>query len=286
MTVGGVHSGRFGTINGIAAVRNWSINDEQSPATFVNSATAIGHGRAVGVNSWTGNYAKHGGLIDYFPGQTFSFTGYEEADTDILNGIGSTVSGTVIVDSVSITWDWASGQVLAHQVQFSGVGLPTYANGGTAILDATVGIAQPIGLCSIATSPDGTTQTVMTGITQATLNITAANASYVNSGTAGGTGRKAGIIDWQLAISIEESNLYQGLAKGNLFQLKLFTDATNFYLLKWGQLINSTGLVVNPENGAIISQTLNFGMAAVNPAYPTIPGRIILPGGSTPVWGS
>lgn len=256
----GVHGGRFGVVNGITQVRNWSINDDGNASRFVNSATKMGAGRRAGVKQWNGSYASHGGIPAVMPSEFFSFLGYTAPDDDTAGGVGQTYEGTAIVDAIGINWNWAGGPVLEHQVGFSGhLGLTPNA-ADTAITDATVSNPEPICPCKIEYSADGNTWTELDNITQASLNIQAANGSYVNSSTDCNTGRVPGPIDWAASIAVEDNLLGSGLTKFTDYWWKFYVTASTFYELKWGIVKSFTGLQINRETQQVISHVINLEM--------------------------
>lgn len=281
----GVYSGRFGMLLGIAAIRNWQVNDEHNPAVFANSATAIGHGRRRGVSSWAGSYSNHGAQPPLFPGQFATFEGYTAPDSGILDGTGNNYTGQIICDSVGIAWDWTGGQVLSSQSQFSGTGVLGYDTSDH-ITDASLSDPEPILPCKVQyQAVSGGAFSTLACITQANLNITSANVPYVNSSTSGTTGRAAGLIDWSASINIEDDALYSGLVKGNSYIWRFFTTATKYYELAAGIVVNAGNLNVNPETGAIISYTMNLAMDGMYDVSGTsTKGHIKLPDLST-YWG-
>lgn len=281
----GVYGGRYGVLKNLGGVRNWVINDEQAAAQFVNSAVAAGTGRRQGVNSWTGGYGNHGAVPPLMPGAFANFEGYTAPASGVLGSSGNIYTGQIIVDGVSILWDWASGQVISNQSQFSGTGALT--SGSTASdTDATVSDPQPIGAAKITYAPaSGGSDTTISNVVQANLNITCANQPYVTSSTSGNTGRVAGIFDWNASLVIDDDVLYSQLTKGTSYIFKFFIDATTYYELKWGLVISATNLTVAPEGGQVIQYTLNLGMnGTTNLAGTPTQGHIKLPAG-TILWG-
>ena len=273
-----VHGGRFGVVNNIAAVRDWAINDEGTLAAFRNSATANGMGRRAGVLAWNGSYQAHGAVPAVLPAAFFSFLGYTAPDNDTLGGTGETYAGNAIVDAVNINWDWAGGQIINHAVNFSGnLGL-TATPTDTAISDSSWNDPESTNGTVIKYSPDGTTWTTLGNLTQASLGINASNPSFVNSSTAGLTGRRAGPIDWSLQLSIESNLNGSGLVKGTSYQWRLYTTATLFYLLKWGRVKGFSGLNVNRETGTIIAHSIQVEMDAT---VGGVAGSILMPGGAS-----
>lgn len=260
-----IHGGAKGVVDGVSAVRNWQISDDGQLSRFVNSATALGSGRRKGIQQWNGNYACHGAVPAHFPGEFFTFLGYTAPD-DNVSGVGLTYGGEAVVDAIGINWDWASGNVIEHSLGFSGHLALTATAADTEVLDATVSDPEPVGVTKIAYSANGSDFTDLTDLTQASLQIQAANSSYVNSSTASGTGRIAGPIDWTASINIESSVMGHGLTKFNDYVWRFYVTATTYYELKWGQVKGYTGLVINPETGQVISHTINIEMNATKSA--------------------
>lgn len=275
-----IHGGRYGKINGIDAVADWQISDNGTLAQYRNSGTGAGMGRKQGTTSWAGSYNGHGATPTVLPTEIFPFLGLAGTDDDFApSGVGLTYGGDVIVDSININWDWASGNIISHSVGFSGhLGLTRLTADETEFSSAVSNPESSNGCIFQYSSDDGDTWTTFTAMTNAALSIMAANQSYVNSDTAGRTGRKPGPIDWQLQITCE-SNIYgNGLVKGQSYWWRCFVNSEEFYDLKWGRVKEFTGINVNPQTGSIISQTVAIEMdAALNGAL----GFIKLPTGGT-----
>jgi len=270
-----IHGGRFGTINGIPAVKSWQINDDGNLSRFINSATAMGHGRRKGVSQWAGGYGSHGAKPAVMPAKFFSFAGYTAPDNDTANGDGQVYLGNAIVDSVNITWDWAGGGVLQHQVGFSGDLALTSTPNHAAYLDSTISGPQAVGLCSIQHSIDGSAWVTTANITQAQLNIVAANSAYINSSTASGTGRVPGPIDWTASLAVDGELFGNGVSKNADYWWRFYINATEFYELKWGTVKGFSGLTVDRESQKVVSHSINIEMNATS--------DIVVPG--TPAMG-
>ena len=275
-----VHSGRFGTIDGIPAVRNWQINDDASLSAFANSATRRAQGRRKGVSQWGGSYGAHGAVPIVLPGELFDFLGYTAPDTDVEGTAGITYSGNAIVDSFGVAWDWAGGSVLAHQIGFSGNLALTKTPADAAVLDASVSDPEYPCPTKITYSVDGITFTELTDLVQASFNIQAQNSAYVNSSTGCNTGRKAGLIDWNLSMTTENNNLGGGLTKFTDYWFRLYITATTYYELKFGMVKSFSGLTIDEESGRIISHTINVEANAVKAGGSV--GHILLP--DTTLW--
>lgn len=278
---GGPLSGRYGVVNGLSAIRNWQVNDNGALAKFVNSATAIGAGRRAGVSSWSGSYSNHGGTPPVFPGTLFGFTGFTAPDDQILGHQGAKYVGNALVESVSINWDWTSGNVLENQTSFQGA-LGLAESTGYPVADAGVSDPEPVGPCFIEYSADnGSTWTTLQNVTQASLQMQNAVQPVVTSSTNGLTDRRAGPFDWAANITVEDTIMGSGLTKYSAYIWRFHTTATYFYLLKWGRVKEFTGLNVQPESGAIISHNIALEMSATEQiaGTPTL-GQVRGPGAS------
>ncbi len=277
-----VHSGKFGVVNGQSTVRNWVINDVQEGKAFVSSNTKGGTGRRESIHDWTGSFSAYGGIPAALPGAALAFSGKTSADDDSQTGTGQVYTGTAIVDSVVITWNWASGDILSYVTNFSGNG--ELVESVATLSDATSPVTPAILLTKVEweTNTVGPVFTEWENLAQAVLTITAANQPYVNSSSViSGKAwrlRKAGIIDMTLAVT-EQATLRASLpALGVSEVIKLYTDATLFYELTWMQVLDFSGINVDIETGAITSRTVNFGMDGFKAG---VAGTIKLPDAST-----
>jgi len=281
----GIHSGKHGQINGVNTMRRWTINDILKHAQAVASNTLQGVARKGGVRDWNGSYMAFGGnpVSMVLPGQSFAFVGYGAPNNDV-SGVGLRYEGNAVAKSVAIVWNWKTQEIIGHTVQFEGdLELSindTGADPGDTVAPA---ILSPGGTkIDWALNNSGSFST-LPNLTQATLTITQAIAAYVNSSTyiAGETwtGKKAGApIDWTLSIQQEDTDRLTNVWEpGDVLDLKLFVDSTNFWRLKFGLAGDFTGIGANRETGAIIARTLNVAM---NAYYGSSVGQILLPGGT------
>jgi len=279
----GVLSGRYGQVNGVNTLRQWSINDTLSPAKAVASNTLQGTARKKGVRNWSGSFNTFGAAKNLvLPGDSFSFVGYGAPDNGVAGAAGLRYSGTALCKSVAITWNWESGDILSQVVQFEGSLELTKASGADPG-DAVAPVLPEVGPTDIKWAAGNLTNFAsLPNMTQATLTITAAVTPYVNSSTyINGflwTGKKAGPIDWTLAIQQEDTERLTNIFEiGDVVNLKLFTDASLYWLLTYGFVRDFTGITVNRETGAIISRTINIDM---NAYYGSTAGQIAMPGGT------
>jgi hypothetical protein len=274
----GVFTGHLGAINGISNVRNWTIEETSDPKVAVSSATRRGTSRKSGVKSWTGTFSQYGGNPSYMPGDILPFVGYRNSSTDIRNTAGIRSTGDIIIDSVAITWNWNTNEIISMVSNFSGDGALAHAS-GAGVIDATIADNK---------TPCGTNvlldEVVLPDVLTATLTLSMANQSFVSSSTACWTKRKRGAaLDFTLAIiQYNESGLGPVLLGADAL-IKLYTDDTSFWSLKWCQLQGITGVSVDIETGAIIQQTLNFNFNGISAG---VLGHIRKPGSLTDYWPS
>lgn len=258
MTLSGPIGGRLALINGIHAVQSWEVSDSGSLAAGINSGTALAPLRRPGVEQWGGSYSGHGGLPQVIPGTLFGFEGFAGPNDGVYGNNGSKYVGDAIAASATVNWNWAQGGLLEHQVQFLGhLGLEGSTAEPTA-QDTIVSNPEYARVCKIEYSEAGSVWTELDTATQASFTIMNAVKEYCNAGTDGLTGRTAGTYDFSAAVSVQESVLGAGLTKGTAYQMRMYTTATLFWLIKWFRYKEATGITYNRATGDIISQTLNF----------------------------
>lgn len=269
----GVHSGKFAVVNGMSTVRNWNVSDLITNPRYVASNTLGGSGRVSGIQDWNGSFGFYGAVPPVMPGEIFSFLGYTAPNDDISGSNGQRGSGDAIVDNIAIVFNWQNGEIISGTVNFSGDGALAWAS-GAAITDATAPDVPSICGVKIELSDDDAAFTELANLSQATLTISAANVSYVNSSTACWTKRKAGPLDWNLSLTLDDDVF---LVKGANKVVRVYIDATTFYKLKWGKMKDINGITANIETGDIIRHTAMFEM---NGFVAGVAGQIVLPDAS------
>lgn len=254
----GVHSGRFGAVNGISTVRNWSITDDMTNPAYKASNTAAGTGRISGIEMWTGSFGIYGAIPPVMPGEIFTFAGYSAPDDDAVGSDGTTAEGSAIVDSLAINFNFQTGDIISQVINFSGhLGL-TWTDADDVLTDSSAPDVPPICGCKVDYSSNGSDFSTLSDILQATLTITAANQAYVNSSTGCTTGRKPGPIDWTAAITRQSTA--KTLTKGADYVWRFYTDSNSYYQMKWGKVKNFSNFNVDIESGKIVDHVINLEM--------------------------
>jgi hypothetical protein len=270
----GIHSGKFGVVNGRSHIRNWSLEDSIQPEVYYASNTKFGAFRNSGVEDWTGGFEGFGGEPPVLPGANLAFSGYTAPDNDIVGGQGKIYAGAFIVNAVTVNWNWQPTQTLNWTAEIA------RRTGAVTISDSVhedTAVTLPQKMCGLKIQiGDAGAEEDWENVVQATFNITADNQTYVNSSTSCRTYRKAGNIDWTL--SVVEQNEAQDLTKGSFYRILLFTTNSLYWELEWGIFTGYTGFVIDRETGAIIQKTANFAMSGSDG---TSIGSIVTPSGST-----
>lgn len=279
------YSGKYGMVNGQTAVRNWNLTRTTSPPKGVHSGTKGGPSRKPGVKDWSGNFGCYGAVPVVMPGGLFTFIGFTAPDSGPPTGDGVAWTGPAIVDSMQLDWNWETGDILAHQINFSSNGAMTKSSASNYVDSTVTELQETTGLNAInATSNSPIT---ICNITTASLQITADNQSFVNSCTAGQTQRRPGNIDATLSLTIQDTDPTQmgcDLSDDVIFQMNVtISDSPDYYLLQWMHFANFSNLVVDRESGAIISFQANFEM---NLIVDGAMGAIVLPGAGSAYLGT
>lgn len=278
------HSGQFGVIDGVSSLRNWTINEGFTTVKAVHSGSKHGTDRQRGIYDWTGSYSAFGGIPFKMPGEYLTLEAYKvpDATNDLDNG--EIFTGSALVLSAAITWNFTTNEAISHVVNFGGNGELTIDN-GEQILDASTDALLPPCSGKIAYFVDPRLTTIA-HVTQAVLTFTREAKTSVNSGTSAGDGKclttrvPGSAIDWTLAITTEDSNEVAALATGSVLELRAFINASQFWGLKWGILGQRSGINVDVEGGNIVGATHNAEMKA---NLAGVMGSITKPG-TGPAW--
>ena len=292
-----VLTGINAAVNGISTVNSFTIDRTSTPGSTIASNTGNAPLKTKGILAWSGTITAKGSApsVSNMPGLFFVFTGYVGPDTDVVpvGAIGTTYTGTAIVDSIAITFDHNTNEANGYVISFSGHLALTFADGQAEILDATTpDIENPCGF-DISWSPQFNTTTpvinILTAWTTATLTITAENVSYSDSSThvvdECWMGMKRGNIGFTLDISQNESEvaLATTMVIGTNIGVRIAVNGTDNWELQYCHVENISDVNCDRTTGDIISITTNLSMSSHDDAG--VLGYIALPGEDPAVQG-
>lgn len=249
----GAIGGSGGTVNGMTAVREWSIDTKADVQPYVASNTKAMTGRVLGNVDWSGKFSAYGFQPVVMPGQVFTFSG------NMSNGNGA--EGTAIVDSVSLKIDIEGGKPIGYDVSFSSMGALTF--GETVATDVSIACAPPSIGCKVEVAPAaetyGTEEYVeVTDVKSVDLNFTAANVAYNSSATAGQTARVVGNVDCTCSIAVTLDDLTDLPVKNDIDGVKVWVSATEFWVLRWMICSGISGVTVPIESAGVVGATINY----------------------------
>jgi len=279
-------SGRFGVVNGMSTVENWNLSESKTADSYVASNTYAGTVRGGGITRWSGSFNGKGAIPPVMPNESFLFEGYTAPDDGTEGSAGTVYGGQAIVSSVSINWDWTQNDILSWTVNFNG-GTPAAPeltiSTKTIPLDTT--IPPTVSACGTVITYGADIE--IPALASATLTFTAALSSEVHSGTQCYETWTPGALDWTLTAN--QQDYKRGVAGypdlGDDLLLKVYTDQTDFWQLKFGKAQEYSGLTVDRSTGATISRTLNIAMQATDGL---VIGNVVKPGDdpeTTVYWG-
>lgn len=291
-------SGKYGVVaisgDTVSTVRNWMVNNIADTKPFVASNTKGGHGRRRGYMDWNGSFEQYSGWPDLgvMPGETFDFIGYVAPRSGSWGGIGPTVTGAAICDSIKQVINWKTGDIILTTYTFSGNG-ELYSAGDQIFHDDS-----PIEALSSSRAaspgiwygPGESMESIELCCEQATLTITSDNKVVMNSCGDGFMKREAGNIDWRVEFVVNEPDASSLVAGSDSFVpnkyvgIQLYVDPTDHWVLEWGLIKEFSNFTVNRETGDIINYTIPIEMSIDNGEDTENDGIIKRPGASENWW--
>lgn len=272
-------------------LRDWNISKTLNSPSYRASGGRQGTGRVKGFHDWSGSFSQYTLNPKLWPGDSFIFNGYTAPDA-YPTMTGTTFSGTARVDEIVLRWNWDNNEIPNCQVNFSGAGPLTQNNGAAQLQDLSV--PNPTSICGLKVEFGASLdEEEWLNISNIEWRIRAENPDYRNSSTIDTgdcyVGRLRGPLDFDLDIT-EDYNKFQSIAgdrtsADNIFgedddlRLRIFIDATNFWLIEWARVDGFSNLSIDVENGTVLRQTVNLKMNGFSGG---VMGQIVDPSG-TPV---
>jgi hypothetical protein len=232
---------------------------------------------------------------DVMPGDVFTFDGFLAPDTGVWGTAGPTKTGDAIVESIVTSWNWDTNEPIMSVVNFAGVtpltdATDTITDVTLADIKTTTGVWPKYDIYDpLATPTTAVPATIfatgdkIVNVTKATLTISATNNRFVDSDTAGWASRTRGTLDWTLDVVQNEVALAdRPFDVNDILGIVLPIDDTDYWYLKWGRVINFSGVTVDITTGNILTQTINIGMQAHTPT--DVIGAIRAPGAVADYW--
>jgi hypothetical protein len=260
------------SLNGTSAVatcRNWNINPTNAVVAGAASNTGGAEFNLRGVSDFSGTFELYGpsalGIV--VPGTAYVFYGQG----------GDEVQAGIIIDSVTTTCDIEGGGVLSASVAFSSIGSSTavYTANNNALLYQSAtsvtntslpSIQSGIG-CKAAWGPVTQSMADLPAVRNWSLTLTCNNVSFSHSGAGGVTkrvrGRKSASASVQFyegafgTFDVAATNYQQG----TVGELRLYTDATLYWQVKWG-VVTASPIDVPIEDPGMISNQMDFAWTA------------------------
>lgn len=243
-----VATGCGGSVGGESQIREWTVNWQNSPATYNASNTGCAMSRLPGVADWSGSYNFFGVEPALVPGESFTFQGYDS--THLL-------SGPAICQSLSINIDIEGGGIISGSVAFAADGALAASKASSPDKGA-VSVYSSIG-CKITV--DGTeVSDARTG----TFTVTRNNPSYSSSSTAGQTKRLSGVLDASGSYTIFQSDFTALPEEGDVIEVVYYVNATDAWTFS-KVIVTSVTPAVQIETAAVVGATVNWAWTAFWP---------------------
>jgi hypothetical protein len=269
-----VISGRDAYVNGVPCTQSWGFNRTGSPTRYAASCTGSGTGVTKGNINEAGTMAGIGGNPPVTPGQTVAFRGIAD------NTVGDAVAyaGNILITSLEIDCDKQAGTPINWTANFGVQGELTPDTVGAA--DTTW--AEHLGASVVADAQvyNGAAYVAFDLFRHWHLAIRAPEKTYVQNGL---TYRKPGNLEADVSIDVFNRSLRNAIYDPNVIEkVRLYIDATTFWLVEWVRFTELTGIIFNRGTQDIVGYTINGQWSAVKG---TAAGHIDRPD-LTHLWGT
>jgi len=267
-------TGRDAAVNGVNCIQSWGYNRVSSSNKYRASCTNGGTGVTKGNINETGVMAGVGTNPNITPGEDFAFVGISDATT----GSEKSYSGTIRILTLQINNPKEQGTEQTWSATF---GVQGELTEGTAavVLDPSTALNVHDG-ASVAAKPQvfdgGPTWTDIDGFKSWTLTISVPETTYVEGLL---THRRTGDLEASIAIDVNSNSLRNALYDTNVIdQLRLYVDATTFWLMEWIRFTGLNNFIVDRNANQLQGYTINGEWSVVNDANAL--GHITRPDGT------
>ena len=261
-------TGLKAAIDGLHCLKKFQVMLRNSETVAACSASDGAVLRGKGNKDW-GGVAVGYGLPAKYPGDVFTYTGSDR------NGQGwQSEADGAIVSKVAIVCPTTSGRFIQHQLWFEATG--SLAKGSYAATDAA--IPNPLPSAGLAFHAGGTQRYGVDGW-QFTIEGNLTPPKYP-SHMEGWPVRDAGNIDAVISWAQTFDAMNQILEVNDFYVFQLYTSATQFYEVQWGQYAQiQADYDIEGEGGR--AKYIEHNSAAKFSGYNNgVKGKILKPGGA------
>lgn len=252
----GVKTGKYGYVNGIPCVQTWGYNRTAEQEVYSASCTDFGTGVTSGVINESGIITGVGGNPPIVPGQELAFKGV----ADNTPGSAEAYDGTILILGLTIGASKETGSNITWSAPFGVQGQLTPGVVGAA--DATFALSEGAAAIADAQLFDAGANYVIPGFRAWEFTVNCPEKLFTINGL---RHRRAGNMQATIGIDVFNSELRNVKYAANAIdKVKLFIDATNFWLFEWVRFSEQTGYTVNRGTQDLIGYRINGNWTAVS----------------------
>lgn len=241
--------GRDGYVNGIPCIQSWALNRASTVGRYSASCTDRGTAAHNGNINESGVITGIGGNPAITPGVDFTFKGV----TDNTPGAARVYDGTILPTSLDIDCPTEDGTPITWSANF-GV-QSELTPGAVGAADAT--FAEHLGATAALPpelSTDGSAWYAIPGFRSWHISLTTPEKTRVSNAK---TVRKAGNLEGEITINIYEDEIRNvNFDINTVKQVRLYVDATTYWLFKWIKFSDISGMTVNRGTQDWVAPTL------------------------------
>lgn len=249
-----IFSGRYGSVDGISQIQNWSIDWTMADNPHSNSFTKAGKQRDTGVQDWTGSFTSEGVLSNV---KMSSFELKCQTGGPTFGGNGVEYSGSAIYTQIGISADISQAGRVIISCSFSGNGPLSRGTSGS---NDTI-------TPQILYAKDCVVKLGGSVIDWQQFNFTITNEvqTYVGASTVDNEGnvwthRYPGLYDCSGLLTCTNSEIIG--ENGMMGELSIVCGGTNLLQISNVRLLSTSGISADPSSGALLGYTANLGMCA------------------------